>query len=238
MTTDGETRKQALKDLSEDALGFGGVDIRTVRDLLIRPRLVLQAWMIEGPTGGGVYAKPLKLYLGLNAILMLIVFLRGGIDGVLDQLPPDLLTSLITQSGKSRDAFMAAADGWMSFVTVPLMAPLYALAALPFLRLWDAEDLGWRRGFRAAFAYLNAWTVPMTPLFWFVFGTGPVAMIGSIVLFLLGVATFLRMGRGRWYRGGAVGLGKALVLQIAISAVMMVGSLLIAGVGVLAGLLA
>ena len=45
MTTDGETRKQALKDLSEDALGFGGVDIRTVRDLLIRPRLVLQAWI-------------------------------------------------------------------------------------------------------------------------------------------------------------------------------------------------
>ena len=144
MTTEGETtRKQAFKDLSEDALGFGGVEVRTARDLLIRPRLVLQAWMIEGPTGGGVYAKPLKLYLALNAILMLVVFLRGGMGGALEQMPADLMASLVAQSGKSRDAFMSDADGWMSFLTVPLMAPLYALVVLPFVRWWDAEDLGW-----------------------------------------------------------------------------------------------
>lgn len=238
MTTEGETaRKQAFKDLSEDALGFGGVDIRTARDLLIRPRLVLQAWMIEGPTGGGVYAKPLKLYLALNAILMVVVFLRGGVGGVLDQLPADVMAPLIAQSGKSHDAFMADADGWMSFLTVPLMAPLYALAVLPFLRSWDADDLGWRRGFRAAFAYLNAWTVPMLPLFWFIYGTGPAAMMGSVALFVLGVVVFVRMGRGRWYRGVAAGVSKGLVLQIAISAVMVIGSLLLAAVGVLAGLL-
>ncbi|GAW40253.1 hypothetical protein SH203_00650 [Brevundimonas sp. SH203] len=238
MTTDGETtRKQAFKDLSEDALGFGGADIRTARDLLIRPRLVLQAWMIEGPTGGGVYAKPLKLYLALNAILMLIVFLRGGMGGALDQIPADVIASLVAQSGKSRDAFMADADGWMSFLTVPLMAPLYALAVLPFVRWWDAETLGWRRGFRASFAYLNAWTVPMLPLFWFIYGTGPVAMMGSVALFVLGVVTFVRMGRGRWYRGVAAGIGKGLVLQIAINLMMMLGSALMMVIGVLAGLL-
>ena len=238
MTTEGETtRKQAFKDLSEDALGFGGVEVRTARDLLIRPRLVLQAWMIEGPTGGGVYAKPLKLYLALNAILMLVVFLRGGMGGALEQMPADLMASLVAQSGKSRDAFMSDADGWMSFLTVPLMAPLYALVVLPFVRWWDAEDLGWRCGFRAAFAYLNAWTVPMLPLFWFIYGTGPVAMMGSVALFILGVVVFVRMGRGRWYRGIAAGIGKGLVLQPAVSATMMVGSLMLAAIGVLAGLL-
>lgn len=238
MTTEGEaTRKQAFKDLSEDALGFGGVDVRTARDLLIRPRLVLQAWMIEGPTGGGVYAKPLKLYLALNAILMLVVFLRGGIGGMLDQFPAEVLGPLVAQSGKSSDAFMADADGWMSFLTVPLMAPLYALAVLPFVRWWDAEDLGWRCGFRAAFAYLNAWTVPMLPLFWFIYGTGPVAMMGSVALFILGVVVFMRMGRGRWYRGVAAGLGKGLVLQTAVSLMMLFGGLLMTGAGILAGLL-
>lgn len=238
MTTEGEaTRKQAFKDLSEDALGFGGVDVRTARDLLIRPRLVLQAWMIEGPTGGGVYAKPLKLYLALNAILMLVVFLRGGIGGMLDQFPAEVLGPLVAQSGKSSDAFMADADGWMSFLTVPLMAPLYALAVLPFVRWWDAEDLGWRCGFRAAFAYLNAWTVPMLPLFWFIYGTGPVAMMGSVALFILGVVVFMRMGRGRWYRGVAAGLGKGLVLQTAVSLMMLFGGLLLTGAGILAGLL-
>ena len=36
--TDGETtRKQAFKDLSEDTLGFGGSELRTARDLLVRP---------------------------------------------------------------------------------------------------------------------------------------------------------------------------------------------------------
>lgn len=235
--TDGETtRKQAFKDLSEDALGFGGAEIRTVRDLLIRPRLVLQAWMIEGPTGGGLYAKPLKLYLALNATLMLVVFLRGGMDGLLDQPGlAEIVNPLIEQSGKSRDAFMADADGWMSFLTVPVLAPLYALAVLPFLRWWDAEDLGWRRGFRAAFAYLNAWTVPMLPLFWFIYGAGPAAMIGSLLLFVIGVAVFLRMGRGRWYRGVLPGLGKGLVLQIAVSVLMMFGSWLVAGIGLMAG---
>lgn len=238
MTTEGEaTRKQSFKDLSEDALGFGGVDVRTARDLLIRPRLVLQAWMIEGPTGGGVYAKPLKLYLALNAILMLVVFLRGGIGGVLDQFPAEVLGPLIAQSGKSHDAFMADADGWMSFLTVPLMAPLYALAVLPFLRWWDAEDLGWRCGFRAAFAYLNAWTVPMLPLFWFIYGTGPLAMMGSVALFILGVVVFMRMGRGRWYRGVAAGLCKGVALQTAVSLMMLVGGFLLMGAGILAGLL-
>ncbi|WP_395943483.1 hypothetical protein [Brevundimonas sp.] len=240
MSTEGETtRKQAFKDLSEDALGFGGAEVRTARDLLIRPRLVLQAWMIEGPTGGGIYAKPLRLYLALNAILMLVVFLRGGMDGVLAQAGlAEIVNPLIEQSGKSRDAFMADADGWMSFVTVPILAPLYALAVLPFLRWWDAEDLGWRRGFRAAFAYLNAWTVPMLPAFWFIYGAGPVAAIGSLLLFVLGVAVFLRMGRGRWYRGVLPGLGKGLVLQIAVSVLMMVGSWLVTGIGLLAGVMA
>ena len=48
-----------------DPLSLQDVDLPEptpgARDLLVRPRLVLQAWLIEGPTGGGRYAKPLKL---------------------------------------------------------------------------------------------------------------------------------------------------------------------------------
>jgi hypothetical protein len=237
--TDGETtRKQAFKDLSEDALGFGGAEVRTTRDLLVRPRLVLQAWMIEGPTGGGRYAKPLKLYLGLNAILMLALFLRGGFGYLLEGLPPTMMASLLEQAGKSQDAFLADADNWMSLVLVPIVAPLYALAAMPFLRLWDAEDLGWRRGFRAAFAYLNAWTVPLLPLSWFAYGTGPVAALCGVAIIILGFVAFMRMGRGRWYRGFFPGLGKAAILFAFIYLAGMVGMTLVTGIGVLAGLAA
>lgn len=237
--TDGETtRKQAIKDLSEDTLGFGGAEVRTARDLLVRPRLVLQAWMIEGPTGGGRYAKPLKLYLTLNAIIMLIVFLKGGLSFYLEGMPAEMLNPLLEQAGKSRDAFMADADGWMSFLTIPVMAPLYALAAMPLFRLWDAEDLGVRRGFRASFAYLNAWTVPMLPLSWFVFGTGPAALIASLLMAVLGFAAFLRMGRGRWYRGVLPGVGKALILFAAIGLSGALGTAIVIVIGVFAGLAA
>lgn len=51
--TDGETtRKQAFKDLSEDTLA-SAAEVRTARDLLVRPRLVLQAWMIEDRRAAG-----------------------------------------------------------------------------------------------------------------------------------------------------------------------------------------
>lgn len=237
--TDGETtRKQAIKDLSEDTLGFGGAELRTARDLLVRPRLVLQAWMIEGPTGGGVYAKPLKLYLALNAILMLLVFLRGGLSFYLEGMPAEMLDPLLQSADKSREAFLADADGWMSLVTVPIMAPFYALAAMPLLRLWDAEDLGLRRGFRASFAYLNAWTVPMLPLAWFIFSPGPLAAACSLLMMVLGVVAFMRMGRGRWYRGVLPGLGKALIMMGAIGLSSLVSTFIVIVIGVVAGLAA
>ena len=96
--------------------------------------------MIEGPTGGGRYAKPLKLYLALNAILMLVVFLRGGLSFYLESMPADVLNPLLQEAGKSRDAFMSDADGWMSLVAVPIMAPLYALAAMPLAA--EAQGIG------------------------------------------------------------------------------------------------
>ena len=207
--TDGETtRKQAFKDLSEDALGFGGAEVRTARDLLVRPRLVLQAWMIEGPTGGGRYAKPLKLYLALNAILMLIVFLRGGLSFYLEGMPAEALNPLLQEAGKSRDAFMSDADGWMSLVTVPIMAPLYALAAMPLFRLWDAEDL---------------------------FSPGPLAAACSLLTLVLGIVAFMRMGRGRWYRGVVPGLAKGLIVMTAIGLSSVVATFIVMVIGVFAG---
>ena len=50
--TDQETsrsaRAQTIDDLSEDALGVGSTDLRTIRDVLLRPRQVLDAWMTQG----------------------------------------------------------------------------------------------------------------------------------------------------------------------------------------------
>lgn len=229
-------RGHASHELAEDFLGFGRRDVVTVKDLVIRPATVLRAWMEEGPQGGG-YARPLRLYLALNAILMLLLFLRGGAGFMLEGMPPSMLDPLLEQSGKSRDAFIADADNWMTLVMVPLLSVLYALATAPLLRWWDKDDLGWRRGFRASFAWLCAWTVPMTPLAWWSYGPpGPVTGLVSAAIMLIGVIAFIRMGRGRWFASLPMGVIKAIVLMFAVQLAGVLGGVLVGGVGILGAL--
>lgn len=227
--------KPALNDLSEDALGFSGRELVTARDVVLRPRQVLEAWMTAGPSGGGRYARPLRLYLTLNAILMLVLFLQGGAGLMLGGLGEDMLGPMVEASGKSRDAFMADADNWMTLVLVPLLSLAYACVATPLLRWWDPENLGWRRGFRAAFAYLCAWTVPMLPLSWWAYNIGPAGQAVAAALFVIGIVTFMRMGAGRWYRSPAAGMGKALLLAVAIQLASFIGMLPVLAIGLLAG---
>ena len=224
-----------LNDLSDDALGFGLLELRTARDVVVRPRTVLEAWMTQGPTGGGHYARPLRLYLALNAILMLLLFLQGGSAMMLGIIPPEYLEPLIAASGKSRDAFLADADNWMSLVLVPLLSVFYALAAAPMLRWWDPDKLGWRRGFRAAFGYLNALTVPLLPFAWWMYDGGVGALIGNIALFFIAITAFVRMGAGRWYSSTVVGLAKAFGLWLTIQLVGGIGFVPMLLIGILAG---
>lgn len=229
------TRKSG-DELADDVLGFGGREVVTARDLLLRPASVLQSWMEAGPEGGGAYARPLRLYLALNAILMLLLFLRGGAGFLLDGFPPAMIESLVSQSGKSRDAFVADADGWMTLVMVPLLSVFYALAAAPLLRWWDRADLGWRLGFRAAFGWLCAWTVPMMPIAWWGFGVGPAAALVSFAISLLGVLSFVRMGHGRWFSSYVVGVLKAVLLMLIVQVAAMIGGTMVVGVGLLGAL--
>ena len=230
-----EPKAGGLNELSDDALGFGLLELRTARDVVLRPRAVLEAWMTQGPTGGGHYSRPLRLYLALNAILMLVLFLQGGSAMMLGGIPAEMMDPLIAASGKSRDAFMADADGWMSLVMVPVLSLFYALLATPLLRWWDPDTLGWRRGLRAAFAYLNALTVPLLPFAWWMFDVGPGQLIGSVALFVIAIVAFMRMGAGRWYRSPVVGLAKAVGLWVAIQLGGGIGYVPVFFIGILAG---
>ena len=230
-------RGRAVHEFSEDALGFGVVELRTARDLLLKPAMVLDAWMTGGPTGHGRYSRPLRLYLVLNAVLMLILFLKGGSGHLLEHLPPAILDQAVQASGKSPDAFVSRADGWMTLIMVPLLSAVYVLAAAPFLYWWDRERTGWRRALRAGYAYLNAWTVPILPISWFSYGSGPGAAVASLFMLVLGFVAFIRMGRGRWYRSRLGGLGKASVLMGALMAAVMIGGQIVVGIGVFAAIL-
>lgn len=230
-----EPKTAALSDLSDDTLGFGGRELVTARDVVLRPRQVLEAWMTAGPSGGGRYARPLRLYLALNAILMLILFLQGGSTLMLPANLEPTLQDLIAESGKSRDAFMADADNWMTLVMIPVLSAAYALAITPLLRWWDPEDLGWRRGFRASFGYLCAWTVPWLPFAWWTFSDGPGRAVAAAALFVIGIVAFMRMGAGRWWRSPFVGVAKALGVAVVLNLAGMVGFAPVLAIGLLAG---
>jgi hypothetical protein len=205
---------RGLREFGADTTGFGAIELKTLWHSLRRPVAVLDAYMTEGPTGGGRYARPLRLYLTLCGVLMIVQFLMGGMDAMLaGALPPEAIEPLLERSGKSYDAFMADADGWGSLFMVPLGAAAYALIIAPVLRWWDPDNLGWRKAFRAGFAYLNLWTLFMLPVGWLVYLDATSAM-GAVLMPLLGVLAFIMMGRGRWWRTLPGCVGKAISITL------------------------
>ena len=228
---------RGLHDLSQDTVGFGRAEWNTIRDSVLRPRQLLEAYMTAGPDGGGEYARPLKLYLLLCGILMLVLFLMGGTESMMSTYPDDMFASLAEQAGKSTDAFIADVDGWVSLTLVPVMATLYALAAAPLIRWWDKEDLGWRKSFRASFAYMNALTIPVLP-FSFMAYRPSTAAIGGIIMGLFALIAFMRMGSPRWYRSPFPGVAKFLVLCLATGVVSLVRSIMLGIIGTAGALFA
>lgn len=222
-----------LSDYAEDATGFGALEFRTARDLVIRPQTVLLAYLRDGSTGGGLYARPMRFYIALSGVLMFYLFLIGGTQDLLMQFPAEVLDRLIARSGKSREAFMNDADGWLSLAAVPVLAVFYALGVAPLIRWWMRST--WRIAFRATFALLCAWTVPVLPL-------GPLPWMenyrvpGSILVWAMLAVAFVRMGRGLWWTGGWEAAGKSAMLFATIMIAVQIGMLPVFGVGVLGGL--
>ncbi len=226
-----------LHDLGEDATGFGRRAIRTIRDAFVRPAAMLDAYMTQGPTGGGVYDRPLRFYLSLCGILMLQLFLMGGTTIMLTGVPPETIDSLVAQSGKSRDAFMGDVDNWMSLVLVPINALFYALFSAPLLRWWDAEDLGWRKAFRATFHYLNVWTLPIVPIGFLAYMPATAAWV-SLGMIVVSFVAFMRIGKDRWYGSPAAGLLKAAAITFVSFLATMIATVPVMMIGVAGGLLA
>ena len=199
-------------DLAEDTIGFGGVEWRTGRDLLLRPRAVLDAYEAGGLGGGGRYARPFRFYLALCGVLMFFLFLAGGAKRLLEgQVPPDLLARAVAASGKSREAFLNDADNWMSLAIVPVLAIFYALAVAPLIKRWGRT--GWRVAFRTTFALLCAWTVPVLPLGPLPYVAGFMVPTSLVTLLALAVG-FWRMGRGRWWTRPWEGALKAVLVVV------------------------
>ena len=223
-------QESSWRDYAEDATGFGGVEWRTARDLLIRPRAVLDAYLAGGPTGFGQYARPTRFYLALCGVLMFFLFLAGGNQRLYEGIPVELIDFFAGIAGKSRSAFVTDSSDWLGFEAVPVLAAFYALALAPFIRWWGGHR--WRIAFRATLAMMCAWTVPVIPL-----GPLPYAewfrAINAVLVNLLLVVAFVRMGRGLWWSSPAGAAGKSLVLLAAINIVGTFGMIVVVALAAL-----
>ncbi|WP_133364987.1 hypothetical protein [Qipengyuania sediminis] len=203
------SRRREFLDLCEETTGFGEIEWRTFRDLLIRPREALEAYLMHGPTGGRRYARPFGFYMGLCGILMFYLFLTGGLKGVIEAQPAAAIDGWVARSGKSREAFIDDAESWMSLVVTPIIAICNALLTVPFLKWWSGID--WRRSFRASYVLMCAWTVPILFL-------GPAPQMESFrtvafaAMWAAFMVAFLRMGRGLWFAHWWEGVAKCLLL--------------------------
>lgn len=202
------SRRQQFVDLCEETTGFGEIEFRTFRDLLVRPRAALEAYLIHGPTGGRIYSRPFGFYMALCGVLMFYIFLAGGLKGLIEAEPPASLDAWIARSGKSRDAFISDAESWLSLVVTPLIAICNALFMTPLLKWWSGLD--WRRSLRSANVLMCVWTVPILFL-------GPLPqmqgfqLISMAVMWAALIVAFLRLGRGLWFVQWWEGALKSLV---------------------------
>lgn len=221
-------RSGALNHLSEDLSGFGSAELRTLCDLLVRPARLLELWMLQGPAVGGLYSRPLRVYLALNGAMMFILLLRGGVDFALF-LPPSALQQWSIAAGKGAEAFTADAENWFTLIFVPVTCAFQVLAAAPLIRLWDREDIGWRKGMRATLAFLSAWSLLMLPFTWWSMEPDFIGRVIMVVFLVTALISFLRMGRNRWWRTWSGALVKALLLVV----VLQVAALLAIGLVIL-----
>ena len=211
-----ESSRLRFVDLCEETIGFGEIEWRTFRDFLVRPRAVLEAYLVHGPTGGRRYARPFGFYMGLCGVLMFYLFLVGGLKGVIEAQPAASLDPWIERSGKSREAFIDDAESWLSLVVTPIIAILNALFTAPLLKWWSGLD--WRQAFRTSNVLMCAWTAPILFI-------GPSPQIDGLrlvaALFMWGalIVAFLRIGRGlffsRWWEGALKSLVLIVVLLVA-----------------------
>jgi len=223
------TGRQGLSELAEDAVGFGGQELRLTRDLLLRPRSVMDAYDAHGPTAGGLYPRPVRYYLAIMGLYLLVIAMLGGFERIFEQQGPEMRQTwavLAERTGKSLPEFLADLDQWYSVVSVPVTAVFFGGVAFLLIRRWNTGDD--RQDFRQTFTYLNAYSVLAIPVGLLPLAYSPATSYTLPVTLALMALTYARVGGRRWWRTPAGAWGKGALLLLANLVVLLpAGALLI-----------
>lgn len=234
MTEDApRSRREGLAELAEDAVGFGGQELRLTRDLLLRPGAVMDAYDAHGSMAGGRYPKPMRYYVTLMGIYLVVIALVGGFDRQLESngATSELFAGLAERAGKSLFEFQADMEQWYGLVSIPLTALFFGGATFLLVRRWSPG--GDRQDFQQTFTYLNAYSVVTIPLGLFESITGALGLWILPVTFGVMAVTYARVGAGRWWRTATGAWLKGALLLLANLVALIPASLLMIGTALL-----
>ena len=203
-----------MAEFAEDAVGFGGQELRLTRDLFLRPAAVMDAYDAHGPTAAGLYPRPLRYYLTVMGLYVLVIALFGGFERQMSGEAFDtLFTPLATAAGKSLVEYRADFEQWYSLLAIPVTAVFFGGACWLLIRKWSLA--GDRHDLHQTFTYLNAFSILGIPCG---LATVLVPSLSYIMLplsFALMALTYARVGAGRWWRTPAGAWGKGALLLVA-----------------------
>jgi len=226
-----EERGSALREIAEDASGFGAAELRLTRDLVLRPGSVMDAYDAHGSTAGGLYPKPFRYYLTINGLYLLLVALFGGFEQIMGAFGAEGMAELAALVGKTQAEFSADLDQWFSLVMVPVTTLVFVPPIFLLIRRWSPA--GDRQDLRQTFTFLNGWTLYNVPLGLVPFLAPGLMWWASGIGILIWPLLYALMGRGRWWRTrtgawikGAVLLLVALVAMVPASAAAWIVALL------------
>jgi hypothetical protein len=212
-----EPRGSALRELAEDASGFGVAELKLTRDLVLRPGRVMDAYDAEGSTAGGLYPKPFRYYLTINGVYLLLMALLGGVEQLMTAFPVEDLAEL---------------DQWFSLVMVPVTTLVFVPPIFLLIRRWSPA--GDRQDLRQTFTFLNAWTLYNVPLGLIPLIRPDLLLWASAAGILVWPLLYAVMGRGRWWRTRKGAWIKGVVLLF-VALVVMIPASIVAWVAALAG---
>lgn len=227
----GDERKERSA-LLEETLGFNLRSLRTLADLWIRPRTVMDAVIARDTVR---YTPMVRLFLALIGVQIAASVLWGGYGGVLERALADLDAEsgagLAALAGESPDAFFSTYGNLAAVLHAPLVGAFTALS------VFVLSAFGPRRGLAVnlnlVFATLTAGSIVGLALMAFLLVE---SRPPSWSVFIIGAAYFLTWLRGlpQNLAGGRVGrVLKSAALSVTMILLVLIGGLLMQVIAVL-----
>jgi len=219
--------------LVEDTLGFNLRSVRTLADLWIRPRAVMDAIVARDRE---TYTPMVRLFLALVGVQVAVSVLWGGYGEVMrtqlvQQGGYDAIAQTLAEIGVEPDAFFSAYGSIAPFLHAPIVAGFTALSAFVLARFGAPRRMA--VNVNLVFATLTAGSIiGLATMAFLIFSDAvPPWAIGAIVLayfvtWVRGLPSALaRTALGRLIKSSAMTLVMFILVMIGATVVQACGTL-------------